>query len=73
MGSVEIRGQRALTEAEVRGRVPMQPGMPFFEPLLAADRDAITAVYLDRGYGRAQVGSSTTPIPRTGARTSRSP
>lgn len=66
VASVAIQGQRALKEADVRGRIQLQPGMPYFEPSLAADRDAISAVYLDRGFGRVRVESSTRLDPADG-------
>jgi outer membrane protein insertion porin family len=55
VGTVQVTGQQALRESDVRGRLQLQPGMPFVEPLLATDRDAIAAVYLDRGFARVRV------------------
>jgi outer membrane protein insertion porin family len=60
VGTVQVTGQRALHESDVRGRIQLQPGMPFVEPLLAADRDAIAAVYLDRGFARVRVDARPT-------------
>jgi outer membrane protein insertion porin family len=60
VGTVQLTGQRALPESAVRGRVQLQPGMPFHEPLLVADREAIAAVYLDRGFARVRVDAKAT-------------
>ena len=56
--TVQVTGQRVLLDADVRGRLQLQPGVPFYEPLITADREAIALVYLDRGFDRVRVESS---------------
>jgi outer membrane protein insertion porin family len=55
IGSVTIRGTEALTEAEVRRVMRLQPGAAYYEPLVAADRDAVQLEYLDLGFATADV------------------
>ena len=37
-------------------------GAPFYEPLVATDRDALSAALFDLGYDRARVVSTVTPV-----------
>jgi outer membrane protein insertion porin family len=58
--TVQLLGHQAVADTEFRGRLQLQPGVPYYEPLLAADRDVILAAYLDRGYDRVRVEPTVT-------------
>jgi outer membrane protein insertion porin family len=62
VGSVRFAGVAGLPEADLRGKLTLGPGAPFYEPLVATDRDALTAVLFDRGYDRARVVPTVTPV-----------
>jgi outer membrane protein assembly factor BamA len=58
--AVNLVGNRVVPEADIKGRLQLQPGVPFYEPLVAADRETIMVAYLDRGYDRVRVEPTTT-------------
>lgn len=60
---VRITGARAVPEAAIREVLQLTAGAPFYEPLLAADRDAISTVYLNRGFDRVRVESNVSAVP----------
>ena len=53
--AIAITGASGVPEAELRAKLALQPGSPYVPALVAADRDALTAVYADRGYENATV------------------
>lgn len=53
----------SVPESELRARLTLQPGAAYVPGQLAVDRDAIAAVYADRGYENATV----TPHPEFNA------
>lgn len=55
VGSVAISGAAGLGETEVRRVMRVQPGAPYHEPLVAADRDAVQLEYLDLGFASVDV------------------
>jgi outer membrane protein insertion porin family len=55
VGSVGIEGNRAIPDAQLRSRLRLQPGAPYFESLLAADRDVVAQAYQNLGYQNATV------------------
>jgi outer membrane protein assembly complex protein YaeT len=55
VGSVTIRGNDSVGEAQLRPRVHLQPGAPYFDAQLAADRSALAQAYQDLGYESATV------------------
>jgi outer membrane protein insertion porin family len=55
VGTVTVTGIEALGEAEVRRVMRVQPGDPYYEPFVAADRDAVQLEYLDLGFAAADV------------------
>ena len=57
--SVEFIGASSIVESDLRAAVRLQPGVPYVPGQLAADRDALTALYADRGYENVTV----TPTP----------
>jgi len=57
--AVAFAGARSIPESDLRARLALQPGVPYVPGQLAADRDAITALYADRGYENTTV----TPTP----------
>ncbi len=48
--AVTILGAEGVPEAELRAVLGLQPGRPFYRPLLAADRDALGRIYRNQGY-----------------------
>ena len=52
---VTIAGARALSDAEIRRLMQLQPGTPYYEPTVRAARDAVQLEYLNLGFASAQV------------------
>jgi outer membrane protein insertion porin family len=63
VGSIAIRGNTAVDEAALRAVLTLKPEGPFYEPQIAGDREAIQAVYLNRGFERVQVDVTTVNTP----------
>jgi outer membrane protein insertion porin family len=63
VGSIAIRGNTAVDEAPLRAALTLKPEGPFYEPQIAGDREAIQAVYLNRGFDRVQVDVTTVNTP----------
>ncbi len=63
VGAVRLTGLDGVPEADLRAKLTLGPGAPFYAPLVATDRDALTAVLFDRGYDRARVVPTVTPVP----------
>jgi outer membrane protein assembly complex protein YaeT len=55
VNSVTIEGSRQIAEPELRQKLGLQPGRPFYLTQLAIDRDAIQAYYANLGYQSAVV------------------
>ena len=55
VGTVQITGSSALSEPELRARVKLGEGQPFYQPQLNADRDALILEYLNIGFSSADV------------------
>lgn len=55
VGAVRIEGGGSVPEATLRAGLGLQPGQPYFEGQLAADRDAIVLTLADLGYQNASV------------------
>lgn len=55
VGAIRLEGSQAASEAELRGVMSSAPGLPYYEPQVAADRDAATLLYLNRGYQSVKV------------------
>jgi outer membrane protein insertion porin family len=62
VGAVRLAGVAGVAEADLRSKLTLVAGAPFYEPLVAADRDALSAVLFDRGFDRARVLSTVTPV-----------
>ncbi len=54
-GEITVQGTEQVTEREVREVIKTQPGMPWYDPNVAIDRDAILLEYLNRGFAGVQV------------------
>jgi outer membrane protein insertion porin family len=63
VGSIALRGNTAVDEASLRAALTLRPEGPFYEPQIAADREAIQAAYLNRGFDRVQVDVTTANTP----------
>jgi outer membrane protein assembly complex protein YaeT len=55
VGAIRVEGNTAIGEAELRSVMRVTPGAPFYEPAVAADREAVLLEYLDRGFQSATV------------------
>ncbi len=55
IGQIRITGVEALSEAEILRVVRLQPGLPYYEPTIRADRDSVELEYRDLGYAAVQV------------------
>ena len=55
VGEVAITGANAMTEAEIRRVMQLQPGAPYYEAAIVAGRDALQLEYLNLGYTVAAV------------------
>ena len=55
VGAVTITGAQQLTESEIRSRLQSKPGVPWYEPIAATDRDAILIDYLNLGFAGVEV------------------
>jgi outer membrane protein assembly factor BamA len=55
IGQVRITGVQALSEAEILRVVKLQPGQPYYEPNVRADRDAVELEYRNLGYTLVEV------------------
>jgi outer membrane protein assembly factor BamA len=55
VGTLQISGNSALSEAELRSRIKLAEGQNFYQPQLNADRDALITEYLDNGFASADV------------------
>jgi outer membrane protein insertion porin family len=62
IGTVRLTGLEGVPEADLRAKLTLVPGAPFYAPLVAADRDALSGALFDRGYDRARVLSTVTPL-----------
>jgi outer membrane protein assembly complex protein YaeT len=58
VGSVTITGNDSVAEAQLRRRVRLQPGAPYFDAQLAADRASLLQTYQDMGYEDATVDAA---------------
>jgi outer membrane protein insertion porin family len=61
IGEIRLAGTKALSEAEVRRVMKLQPGAAFYEPTVRADRDAIELEYRDLGFSSVQANVTPTP------------
>ena len=55
VGTLRIEGNDSIPEATLRGVLRSQPGAPYFDAQLRADRDTIQLQYANRGYQSATV------------------
>ena len=60
IGEVTINGAERVSEEKLRAVIKSQPGMPWFDPTAAGDRDAILLEYLNAGFAAVEV--SATPV-----------
>jgi outer membrane protein insertion porin family len=60
--AVRLAGLEGVPESDLRARLALGPGAPFHAPLVAADRDALSGALFDKGYDRARVVSTVTPV-----------
>jgi outer membrane protein insertion porin family len=62
VGTLRITGlEPGVPEADLRAKLALTAGGPFYEPLVAADREALAGALFDRGYDRARVGAALAP------------
>ena len=53
--AITLANAASIPEAQLRAALTLQPGAPYVPGQLAADRDALAAMYADRGYENATV------------------
>ncbi len=58
VGTVTLTGNDSVPDAQLRRRVRLQPGAPYFDAQLAADRTALAQTYQDMGYESATVDAA---------------
>lgn len=61
IGSIGFAGNAAVPESELRPALGSIEGAPLYRAQLAADRDALLLVYLNRGYPEATVTADLKP------------
>jgi outer membrane protein insertion porin family len=55
VGDVTFLGNAAIPDARLASQVTLTPGMPYFVPRLADDRELVLLEYLNEGYASADV------------------
>jgi outer membrane protein insertion porin family len=55
LGPITVQGAEAVSEAEVRRLLQLQPGQPYYEQAITAGRDAVQLEYLNLGFSAAEV------------------
>jgi outer membrane protein insertion porin family len=63
VGTVRLTGLAGVSEADLRAKLTLTPGGPFYEPLVGADRETLSSALLDRGFDRNRVVSTILPLP----------
>ena len=61
LGTVTVRGHEKMAAKDVLDQVSVKAGEPYYGPSIAADRDRLETLYLDRGFQSAEV---TVPAPQ---------
>jgi outer membrane protein insertion porin family len=59
VSAVHIDGEGDVSEETLRASMGLAPGRAFYQPQLAADREAVLVEFLNRGYPDAVVNSET--------------
>ena len=55
LDQITISGASAVSEAEIRRLLQVQPGQAFYEPAISSGRDAVQLEYLNLGFSSAEV------------------
>jgi outer membrane protein assembly complex protein YaeT len=55
VGAIELVGNATVAEGELRAAMRVRPGDGYYDRAIAADREAVLQVYLNRGYQQAVV------------------
>jgi outer membrane protein assembly complex protein YaeT len=63
VGTITVRGNKAVDEGALREALGLRPAGPFYEPQIASDRETIQGLYLNRGFDRVQVDVTTVASP----------
>jgi outer membrane protein assembly complex protein YaeT len=63
VGAVVVDGTVAISEADVRRVLRLQPGQPLRDAQVREDRAAVLQLYLNRGYEQVEVAVSVSPEP----------
>jgi outer membrane protein insertion porin family len=61
VSSIDIVGAHAVPEADLRVALGSKPGLPFYAPQVALDRDTIVFALLNRGYKSSAVDARIRP------------
>jgi outer membrane protein insertion porin family len=62
VGTVRLLGLADVSEADLRAKLKLAPGAAFYEPLVGVDRETLAGALFDRGYDRARILSTVTPV-----------
>jgi outer membrane protein insertion porin family len=55
IGAIELAGNATVPEGDLRAAMKVRPGDGYYDRAIAADREAVLQVYLNRGYQHAVV------------------
>jgi outer membrane protein insertion porin family len=55
VGSIRLEGNTAITEGDLRARMKVQPGQPYYAPAIAVDRDTLLIEYANRGHHETSI------------------
>lgn len=55
VGAIRFDGAVALTAEQLRAVMKVSPGAPYYEPAIAADREAVLLAYLNEGFQGATI------------------
>ena len=55
IGQIRVTGVEAMTEAQILRLLKLAPGLPYYEPTVRANRDAIELAYRDLGHASVNV------------------
>ena len=55
VASIRLEGNTAVSEGDLRARMNVQPGQPYYAPAIVADRDALLIEYANRGHQETSI------------------
>ena len=55
VASIRLEGNTSVSEGDLRARMKVQPGQPYYAPAIVADRDALLIEYANRGHQETSI------------------